>query len=300
MGKTKIDWCDESLNFFTGCSKGCTFCYARKMAARLGGVDGTGYAAVKAACGDPFRPAYHEHLMKKALERLKRATPRRIFLGSMSDIGHSGNWLFFDGTDRAPGKQISTSQWVQDMVRWFCGELPQHQFIILTKRPATLPSDFPINVHVGVSVTANHDDARIDELRVWRSMEYLRMERNALCGNPVGKGPGLLVASVEPLMDPDFNPRRLHGFEWVIVGAQTGPGAGLGKPYRQEDIGDDQIIPITFGEVIAHAAERIVEWCERHKVPCFVKDNIRRIELESRPPMDWPREFPRVLKAKGD
>ncbi len=40
MNKTKIEWCDHTINPIVGCSKyspGCDNCYAEKMAVRLSG-----------------------------------------------------------------------------------------------------------------------------------------------------------------------------------------------------------------------------------------------------------------------
>ena len=30
MNKTKIEWCDSTLNSVVGCTYGCPYCYARK------------------------------------------------------------------------------------------------------------------------------------------------------------------------------------------------------------------------------------------------------------------------------
>jgi protein gp37 len=35
---SKIDWCDETINVFTGCHGNCSWCYARRMAARVPSV----------------------------------------------------------------------------------------------------------------------------------------------------------------------------------------------------------------------------------------------------------------------
>jgi len=32
---TKIEYCDATLNFITGCSFGCSYCYARPIANRF-------------------------------------------------------------------------------------------------------------------------------------------------------------------------------------------------------------------------------------------------------------------------
>lgn len=288
MAKSKIDWCDYSVNFITGCTFGCSFCYARRMSKRLSAMGSKTYADVMEACGDPFRPAFHEHVWKRELEKLERKKKKKIvFLGSMSDVFNPGMWLHFDGSRCAFGKQESTAPWVLDMVRVFCGRLPQHEFIILTKRPARLPFNFPPNVHFGVSITHGKDSQRLSEIGDWLGQARSRFSEARIRGVPIGESscPKPFIVSLEPLRDSSFDPELLFGAGWVIIGAESGPGAGLD---RRSEVNPE----ISRGEEIAAAAERVVEWCWKHEVPCFVKDNLRRIPLEQRPPMDWPREFP--------
>jgi protein gp37 len=109
-----------------------------------------------------------------------------------------------------------------------------------------------------VSITSNADAGRIVTL-----VEWCR-------ANHVGR-PGVLWASVEPLLDPEFDPEILTGLDWVVIGAQTGPGA-----------------PDAWG--MAKTAGRLATWCDRNNVPCFVKDNLRK----AWPGWAWPRELPEV------
>lgn len=85
-------------------------------------------------------------------------------------------------------------------------------------------------------------------------------------------------ASVEPLLDPGFEPSILDGLNWVVVGARTGP------PLRATSA---EAAGVTI------AAERICNWGSRHRVPVFVKDNLRRLL----PGAEWPRLLPLVEDA---
>ena len=114
MSKSKIEWTDQTWNPVTGCtpiSEGCEHCYAKRMSARLAG-----------RCGypkdDPFRVTFRPD---KLLEPFKWRKPQRAFVGSMTDLFHS------DITDRQ-----------RDWIFQTIGLLPQHTFMVLTKRPTEM------------------------------------------------------------------------------------------------------------------------------------------------------------------
>jgi protein gp37 len=265
---TKIDWCDETINPFTGCRHGCSFCYARRMAHRLGSVPGTVYERVKAVTGDPFAPAIHLDASHRAFAKLRRARkPRRVFVGSMGDMCFEGEALAF-GLD---GTSVQLHGWTtadtQAHIARRASEQPRHAFLLLTKRPDLLSAGIPwsSNVHLGVSVTGNADEHRLVDLHRWYGHADANTEWNE-------HRPGVLWASVEPLLDPEFDPEILTGLDWVVIGAQTGPGAPDAWP------------------VVTEAACRIAAWCARNNVPCFVKDNLRK----AWPGHPWPRELPEV------
>ena len=72
MKKTKIDWCDCTVNPVVGCPNGCAYCYARKINARFKWIK------------DWNKPQFF-------LERLKdfySESPKTIFINSMSDIAY--------------------------------------------------------------------------------------------------------------------------------------------------------------------------------------------------------------------
>jgi protein gp37 len=102
MQKTKIDWCDSVCNPVIGCSRGCEYCYAKKLNSRFKWI---------ADFEKPeFRPGQ--------LEKLKVKTPKTVFIGSMCD-------LFADDV---------TDEWIQKVL-YECDAAPQHRYLFLTKNP---------------------------------------------------------------------------------------------------------------------------------------------------------------------
>jgi protein gp37 len=276
---SKIDWLagGDTVNFFTGCNgphgRRCRYCYAERMANRLSYIEGTVYRRVGYrapmreggrtgyTAGDNFYPALHLDVWDREVTRLERARkPRRVFVGSMGDLCFEGPSLLFDANGHY-NSRIDT----QEVQRWttaFAGRVAAagHTVLLLTKRPDLLSAnvDWPANVHLGVSVAGDNDAGRITELQV-----AMRQIQRA-------EWPAVLWASVEPLLDPGFDPDCLAGLDWVVVGFQTGPGT---RP----------LYPI-------HAVQRIRDWCADRGVPLFCKDTVRRVLSRE----TWPREYPPI------
>lgn len=71
MKKTKIDWCDCTINPVIGCKNGCKYCYAEKINDRF-----------------KFIPCWKEpKFFEDRLKQLKSKKPKSVFMDSMSDIG---------------------------------------------------------------------------------------------------------------------------------------------------------------------------------------------------------------------
>ena len=106
MKKTKIDWCDCTINPVVGCKNGCPYCYAERLNKRFG-----------------FIPNWREpKFFVERLNALKSKKPKTVFMDSMSDVGwwnpEWGNCVF---------KAMSANR--------------QHAYIFLTKHQ-TYPSGF--------------------------------------------------------------------------------------------------------------------------------------------------------------
>ena len=100
MNKTKIEWCDCTVNPVLGCTYGCPFCYARRMNQRFGWID------------DFAKPQF----FPERLKLLDSKKPKIIFMDSMSDIA---DW-----------KQ----EWREETFRAMRHN-SQHIYLFLTKRP---------------------------------------------------------------------------------------------------------------------------------------------------------------------
>lgn len=109
---TKIEWCQETWNVITGCTKiseGCQNCYAERMAKRLAGRYGYPESP------NQFSPTFHRDRCMIPHNWIK---PRIIFVCSMGDIFHE-----------------YVDPWWIDTILDACIESPQHTYLFLTKRP---------------------------------------------------------------------------------------------------------------------------------------------------------------------
>ncbi|MEN6602501.1 MAG: phage Gp37/Gp68 family protein [Bryobacteraceae bacterium] len=229
-GATKIEWCDRTWNPIIGCSPvhaGCDHCYGARMATRL--------------AANPKTPQYHGlaqggkwsgelRLVRKELERpLLWQQPCRIFVCSMSDLHH----------DKVP------AGWIKSV---FCriAMAPQHEYVILTKRPANAAkfwnASVPDNVVYGVSIC---DQPTADEMipeilkvparRIIVSAEPLlgaisvsrwlwpvRWHWDAKYSFPEEAKAANAYAELKPQALVGAHCKFLNG---VIVGGETGPGA---------------------------------------------------------------------------
>ncbi len=233
---TGIEWTDETWNPVTGCTKvspGCAHCYAEGVARRL--WRGRPFAEVRC----------HEDRLTQPLHWRR---PRRVFVGSMSDLFH----------EAVPDKFI-------DQVFAVMARCPGHAFQVLTKRPERMrnyigtptPSELkrrwmlagdtfavpqppPPNVWLGVSV---ENQAAADE-RVPQLLDTPAAVRFASCepllgpvdltwlDAPKGDGYACHRDALGGRAGRDYqcgwdqpDEIGLPSLDWVIVGGESGPGA---------------------------------------------------------------------------
>ncbi len=187
---TRIEWADASWSCITGCtpiSEGCRSCYASVMTHRLQAMGQKKYAAGfdKVVC--------HPEALTEPMGWKK---PKRIFVNSMADTFHND---VPDTFVKCIFGAVATNS--------------KHTFIFLTKRAERMANfinsksyyhPWPLpNVWLGVTVESQAQLGRIEWLK---------------------KTPAAVrFVSFEPLLGHVLP--SLKGIDWVIVGAETGPGA---------------------------------------------------------------------------
>jgi len=192
---TRIEWTDATWNPVTGCSKitaGCDFCYAERFSERFRGVR-----------GHPFESGFDLILRPERLKQpLQWHQPKRVFVNSMSDLFHK----------EVPFSFIDAVFETMEAAKW-------HTFQVLTKRSPILARYLrsrygdrlaPPHIWVGVSVEDAKNNVRLRHLRTARA--------------------SVKFVSFEPLLGP-VGKVDLAGFDWAIVGGESGPRA---RPMAEE------------------------------------------------------------------
>ncbi len=184
MGRSAIEWTEETWNPITGCDKvspGCDNCYAERLAHRL------------QAMGNPrYRNGFQVTLHPDKIEEPLRWTrPRLVFVNSMSDLFHPAVpeefiWSVFRAMSQAE----------------------QHTFQVLTKRPQKamhMLDGYTVPGHIWLGTSIENDQYAF-------RADYLRK-----IDVPVR------FLSCEPLLGP-LRSLDLEGIGWVIAGGESGPG----------------------------------------------------------------------------
>jgi protein gp37 len=256
---TKIEWTDASWSPITGCtpiSPGCRNCYARRMSRRLAGRHGYPEAP------HHFDVTFHPDKLDKPLHWKK---PRTVFVCSMSDIAHEDVPL----------------AWIEPIFK-IMQATPQHTYQILTKRLHRLEiawrvmcqthnGGYPTNplTNVWLGATAENQEQWNKRVSILRQIPA-----------------AVRFVSVEPMLeaincfdhcqdgctvdDCFYCSRDAKGIDWVIAGAETGPGA------RPMDL---------------NWARNIRDQCQAAGVPFFFKrDSAGNRELDGRLWEEMPSE----------
>lgn len=222
---TKIEWASATWSPITGCttiSEGCQNCYAKRMSKRLAGR--FGYPK-----DDPFKVTFHPDRLEQPLKWQK---PRRIFVCSMGDLFHKDVKI---SQLNAIFNAISRS-WELNF---------KHTFLILTKRPRKMQKYIEEHRHYETAVcyydTSNvwlgitaENQKRADEripilLQIPAAVRFVSIE------------PMLSQVNMDNVLNSFFtcNGKKydghcceshdvfghyFKGIDWVICGAETGPG----------------------------------------------------------------------------
>jgi len=222
VNKTKIEWCDYTWNPVTGCKHGCPYCYAARISKRFTG---------------DFDPKFHT---KRLPEPQKIKKPSKIFVVSMGDL--FGEWV--------------PDEWIKRVFE-ACSRAPWHTYLFLTKNPKRYVSlrdnnMLPLNLNAYFGATADNKNS-------------LYAARDAFY--EIDETTNDTFYSIEPLLEEmtsemQFDYDKGQPFDWckwVIVGAQTGPGAVKPNP---------------------EWVQSIIDQCREVRVPVFLKDNL-----------SWPKKI---------
>lgn len=235
---TKIQWCDHSVNFWTGCikvSSGCKFCYMYRDQERYG-KDPKEVLKVK------------QTTINNTLKAAKSGD--KIFTNSWSDffIKEADEWR----------------EWAWDIIR----STPDLNWLILTKRPERIMEHLPKdwndgwdNVWLGISV----EDQESANIRMpiladvpcktrFLSVEPILAEVNIELP--------LYSINYETIPDDMYNfgtpppdePAYFY-YHWIIVGGESGNNTGK-YLYRPSSI---------------EWYNNIVNFCKENNIPVFVK-----------------------------
>lgn len=187
MGKSDIDWTEETINNITGCNKiseGCKNCYAEVMTKKLQQQGSRRYK-------NGFDTVT---LHPEVFQEVKRKTRGRLyFVNSMADTFH---------------KDVPDS-FLIEMFN-IMKETPIHTYQVLTKRAERLIefnniysfADIP-NLWLGVTVENQRRVNRIQYLKQTDAQTKF--------------------LSCEPLISDINFGDELKGIDWVIVGGESGP-----------------------------------------------------------------------------
>ena len=221
---TKIEWTDATWNPVTGCTKiseGCANCYAARMAKRLQAMGQKKYR-------NGFEVTCHPHALEEPLHWKK---PRNIFVCSMSDLFH----------EAVPFEFVRRVFQIIDKCQ-------QHTFQILTKRPERMLEFYNTSIdgiswhlprqaytplsNLWLGVTAENQitaDDRIP-LLLLQCLAAVRFVSIEPMLGPMDLEDYLTPLGAETCSRGESHKNRtcdcIHeGLDWVIAGAETGPGA---------------------------------------------------------------------------
>lgn len=253
MNKTKIEWADYTWNPVTGCLHGCSYCYARRVAQRFAIAPETSLTVERLFAeefkeptptnihdlqGGPvhvsgvidhypfeFEPTFHRYRLEEPARKDAGVT---IFVCSMADL--FGEWV--------------PDSWISEIFN-ACKAAPQHRYLFLTKNP--------------IRYTKLAFAGLLPQLGNFWYGYTVTDQSNAVISVATGYKSFI---SAEPLLGPLAGITGPDPFDlppdWVIAGAQTGPGSKENQPKREW-------------------IDAIVANCKQFGTPIFMKESLATI-----------------------
>jgi len=256
MGKTAIEWAEETWNPVVGCTKAsteCKNCYAERLHRTRYRAWLDGWTDAPEQYHEPFERV---RLIERRLDEPKRwRKPRAVFCCSMGDLFH----------EDVPARDVLAVLNTMEQVntdRIHAGREP-HRFMVLTKRSRRMRDiletwfdEFLANsveptgvysIWFGVSVGVQGSVDRAFDLASIRSpVPLVRFVSAEPLLGPVGfaqaqrrccDGEFYNLLTGEPLgHDGQPLPGRIN---WIIVGGETGPGARPMHPDWAQSLRDE-------------------------------------------------------------
>ena len=244
MVKTKIEWADSTWSPVTGCLGSCSYCYARKTAARFKGCDEvlsgeTSETVVylkerlkitnkdgvtrNAAYPFGFTPTFHEYRLN---DPLTKGFGKTIFVCSTADL--FGEWI--------------PDEWILKVFN-ACKAASGHRYLFLTKNPAR----YIELAHKGL--LPENDDFWYGSTATTNDVPLFWSQRHNT------------FASIEPIMGPfpaETSSDEMQHLKWFIIGAETGKRTGKVVPKREW-------------------VEGVVNCARANGIPVFMKDSLKPI-----------------------
>lgn len=264
MNRSKIEWCDHTYNPITGCRHNCQYCYARKMAKRFAGnirfnkMAKKDYSLVPSANGGEKVYILDTPMINETGNPLLypfgfEPTFHRYRMNNLSKL-KMGNNIFVGAMSDMFGSWIP-NEWIKEIFNT-CMNYPIHNYLFLTKNPKRYEQ---------------MDEAGLLPINknFWYGSTLTKPEDKYFISNAHNT-----FWNIEPI-HASFHLGEREEFypNWVIIGAETGRNKNKIVPQKEW-------------------IENIVKWCEKLKIPVFMKDSLIPIVGEN----NMQREFTETLQ----